>query len=1844
MDIFIPFPLQKDRSLQERLLSGLGTFTDSNGQLKDYVSVFNHDVESINNILNNPPSVYRFYEEALRCQEEYNQALTQAKSRWQGSEKSFDVGSSVIKDLSERRKRFEAAFSAYQAADVRQNRLKAMMGDRSADTKFSKFWDELGAHALTLDKKDFGNYRQSIELCAKGLDKLDSVPRWSLIAPILENEKEISKNGFLKLAKEHDQKNKSQKKLLPIAQEIVATIGTRHERLQALKSDWLSQSLFILASSKDLIKLREELQNFKAFLDYIDQGLNLKSNNEIDEKIRKILSANRKKLQRIQVAMIHAMAWRIHAASLGGNLRFDDVHFAIIKEIKDLVFLYDDKEAIEPVKEYLGVFKNTLSYELDFETCEKMLKLIKRSKNKTAINKWRLTQWAKDSDDKYYIPATIKHDALIPTEIVSFVPDKPGYTLTKWIAYWFFQTQQIANEIVAWFRKKLLGPHSEAVLFINESIYQTAQFKTLLEDEANKQKAIDLYHFSKTAAFLDAIEAHQFIQREKTRAEGVKPSWTMGVLLGWVPFFNRKDTYLFFQTYDEILIQSEKELRDNCQAIAVNVIRDLESSLFNSIKQRAFLLPKTLLKDLQTFLEIYATQEQISQFHNITAPIYILKRFNFLHDREEEQDDRQINDDNVFSFLAYAKKYWSNEQYEAAKLIAKIILKESLPTSNEDLTNLYHKTRCLLISTEEDKAKVEFMQLLKYIAKTYIFETGDDGDKDSYLFLKRFYPEAAKHWMDERNENLDDKYIFIRSLLDVRRYKEKDLKSDKPYDVGQTQLSYALIGKYILDIGGATNKPYLKLLEPLIDKYINQYTGSNIKYREIIYQFSKFKKDILETYVKKRLRRLLSKRHTKDLTQTEIDYFCKVSKSALIIETIYNTLKEKYDGSHQQIETMIEKIYSPKINGIYYAKRLQYLIKNKHFQEVLDSHDLFEIVKNNPFFINEMNHYFDRAIGEAIDSQGYKEIETLGFCHMVERYGSLVNKEAYRILRIKRLLELNDLSQTQIYVEALLPYVPDLNTQFVTLEKGKRLLNQIYTEHLTSLKENNDWRGHLQYVLSFFGVNQSKALLQECRLLWLKLFLKHPEKFSEMAALERPTLDVKYHYENLNIPTSETDLKQFYGVNINEVFELMSQRLDLYSENINNQIVNLIVRYAKDQNFKTHPEYMLLSKKIEDFKRAQQILHAIKEKDIDTMIALFDHFLEDHQGQKELVGYDDSGIKEKIIAYQQILLKNLYDSLLNHFKDSVVSYENVTKGQLDEDDLYPSKLLSQIKHSKIPNATKRDFKTLFDHRKATLQYFSDIYNNLSIETLNLLSIKPEQIAFLKTHISKQLKAKLLKRIDMILSLVPNLDPLSISLTALYQYIQNDNLTDTENVQLLKTVTTYNQKQKEYPKLSESLAQRIIARLEKSQMIDDLPLFRDENSSLRETFVKYLSSNTKQSLSNALLGRIKEFTSCEVENNIIACREEWINYSKLYQWLKHSNDINTKKLESEVEDIIDDCLEETKDNFEMLTKALDLLFEDDKDASSKTKIIANVLGPFSNDKSLEENLAEKESELLRKALLSRFFGNGAQRAKLDEAIDEISRRLHKAFMSGQIDPFSDHCIKYADRLIDVAGNKEQRIRHARLMDMWNRYLVNGEDLSSLQQVTVKEALNAYLLRLETQMYTYLKDKYDLDEQFDKKMRHLHRNVKEGFDVTNNSRIEKYYSNDSMLAILKAHAQKKGWFGLKKPTTQDATKLTVSFCLYLQAQQLIKLWLNKLEQGKLSTCDIHNLSEILANRFQALNDHFDVKSNGFKSDILKTINLDKEYFSAAILDESQSCVLLAHKHGKKEKTKPKAAAAV
>ncbi|HRE32637.1 MAG TPA: hypothetical protein PLD88_11735, partial [Candidatus Berkiella sp.] len=359
----------------------------------------------------------------------------------------------------------------------------------------------------------------------------------------------------------------------------------------------------------------------------------------------------------------------------------------------------------------------------------------------------------------------------------------------------------------------------------------------------------------------------------------------------------------------------------------------------------------------------------------------------------------------------------------------------------------------------------------------------------------------------------------------------------------------------------------------------------------------------------------------------------------------------------------------------YFGQCFYKHLSDNQFKKILEESDFYSELLQNSRFSYKIYRWLAQKMTEFVQESNWVQLYSDDFFNLIEKVGTLQNKEAYRLLRIKHLLQLNNSSLTEVYISKIAQELgtADLSLKMFTLANSKRLLSEMLAEHLSNLEQSKKWEGHAQYFVEFYLPEENKALRHNVRFQWLEEFINNPQKFSGMSFVERSTLDGKYHYDNKQIPNDEVNLAEFYGEeNIIKVRELIMNRLDRFSENLSDDVIQLINAYYRDPAFNLEDDWPLFRKKCDLFQRAQRLIHCFKNGLFIDGCAQLESFHAELLGMQALATAEHGHLHQQISAYQQ----QLFNQILMIVKESYS--ELFINQRLIEDKLAKSEL-SELK-------------------------------------------------------------------------------------------------------------------------------------------------------------------------------------------------------------------------------------------------------------------------------------------------------------------------------------------------------------------------------------------------------------------------------------------------------------------------------------------------------------------------------------------------------------------------------------
>ncbi len=1834
---------QTKNDIEQRLNELLGQFVDSQGVKQNYFDIYNHDLGVINHLLAHPPSESSFYQKAYESQEEYNQAMELAKKRWEKGNKEFDIGKVIVKDLATRKKQFQDTVEDLATYEQKLKDIESFSNaqepQKSALKRGSPWW-QLQTIADEQDQADLNDITERLKAIAVKLDIKDKGERAALLEQITAmhtfDKKEDYKVWLLERASMLDKKDN--KKRVGILNELFPLFAGRNERLKNLRSAWLAQGVLAKASTDDLIKLKEVIDNFSALMDIIEKPLTSKP---VDLKIKEQLTANRRVIELIMQQIEAAAVWRIKGASQYGNLRLDDALFVLRREFSQTVFQFDDVSVLNRFSDIASMAVDSISYGCSLQNFNVLHKLLQRSKNVKVQQQWLNSRWATNSDKRNLIEVTVQGNAIIPKVVAPSVPLKPHYFPPgAWIRYWFFRSNELLTGFWGWVRKIWVGISNEAVTLINETYRHVDSFEKTVRENRTEGKGFNLLFLGQSTSFLDALEIVPILAAEKQRTKEMVTKGVLGAILRWTPFFKVKLTSEFSETWLKELERAEKAIKDKSTKIASYIMEDFEDMLLDSIENKSFLLPANLMNNLEKYIQYYGSEADLKRLQQIASPLYVIRKFNFLVPPKNDDLFREIDDDNVTAFLRYAEKYWSEEQVTAVKVIVGIITRTNIPKNAAEDELVFEKVKCLI--AEQDKRKV-FTEVMTRIAKDYVFTTGDNGNDDCLYFLDRFASDAARTWRTHRSDNVDEKFTFINNLLIQESGAEKDLTSNEVQEIGATQFKYNSYDRYIKDIEIAERESKARrmlLLKQQASAYIKKYSGDNLAYADLMFALSPERVEpFVLDYCEKRFMWLIEQDNLDNslgLSEADERFIATVKSYPNIIAKLVTLIKEHTDGADDQLSEWVLRFNAPTLTATYFNKRFEKMLNENKFRDILQDGDFYEQLLANPLFAKGVYETLSAKLSTYASTEDWDGLCSDHFFNVVEKVGTLQNKEAYRLLTIKYLLMMNNSNLTEKYITKLAEYVGAANLdKMTTLPKAKQLLIDIVSEHLQKLGPNV-WQGHAQYFIEFFIPKENKILRQNIHLKWLTEFIQSPQRFSGKAFVDRSNLDGKFHFQNRQVPSDTVNLTDFYGEdNISKVRKLIMDRLDNFSLNLEDDVIQLINGYFRDPVFNLHEDWPLYRKKRDLLAGAQKTIHCLRNGFYNDGIALLEGFYVQMTGAEALATIDTGRLTQQIVPYQQRLFKQISSVVTESCKELFINPILLESNEIDDkvEDLALEKqqrtFMELLAKANLPASFKQEIITHYQNRSLCLSKLKAFTANLSFEKMHLITFDSNDLALFSKSLSIKAKRNLRIQVNTLKDYLNPEDPLTKALGAWQRLLKDNYSVENAKVADAAELNQYRATQKNYPKMAEDMAARLIAALDAHEELTYFPLFKETRVAYQS--MQYLTEATQQQLFTSVKSKIEWLLVHSDPVNAQFSRVDWSYHQKLLEGMLQASTPNSfiTQITTGISIWVNSCLSDVEKQLKTLL--------DELDTRAQSKNAAALFLDPTVKKDNQLSILEKEYLVLKKALFVRTFGSKEQTEKLDQLLNEVSRRQHLAMMKGASGFLVEHSLDFADKLLSTAGSDSQQEKSSEIAQKWNMYRSQPAQtaLQAIRKVAVNDALPGYIAAFDKGIYEYFVKKHHLPANFHTIMLDKMKEWDLGDALLEPERILKKHPLSEFLGILTPLAAKSS-HGLlySKPSTSDASKLFVGFCLSIEAHQLVKLWQNR--QATNSAFDVTfkpaDISGPLDKLVKQLIKKYNIGRGEFNKGLFKAIAKDSEYFaswSATTVPTKQVAALVGRK---------------
>jgi len=587
-------------------------------------------------------------------------------------------------------------------------------------------------------------------------------------------------------------------------------------QMKRLRLDWIGQEQFVYYDSEDLYGLLKELKDFYWFMNLMHS---IKTENAI---ILKVLKDNKLAFKNLKKQIQAAIAWRIHAASLRGNLWFDDHLWALEYSIHQLLgtpLPSDDK---------------ILSEKLNPSILKVFIKNIQKAQHKIDRDKWFESRWILNSQKIYPIGVVVTHDLeLIPQDLLDYIPEQRNSTdgissilPDYFLRYFYFRGASPQNRLEKYLKKKMIQSPYELIVFLNEAFYQINK----LAQDLSTQTDIVLQKLILSPGFKSALWFPEIIEKERQRITQFQYNHWFAKSLDWLhrTFLGNK-TQAFCQAWIQILDNLENKLRLQIKAIISRLVLDFDRILAEELKGSIFNYSKNLLNDLSFLVDCYASGRIKKRFQNLITPSYLFTKFQFFESTapyETYSMHHAINKNIILVFLRYAALYWGPEESKAAQAVASLLLGDFPKNEAEDAQ--LENTLGAWFSTSADEADKhgQVMHFLNSLGCDYLVKTGMRSNRLAERFLKKYAVEAFEVWQKERESALSEKYFLLIGLFSKVAGTELDREAQQ-----YQKIEPAFIDDLRRD---QSRNNYIAALGEAFKAYLQLYDGSNGHYAELV--------------------------------------------------------------------------------------------------------------------------------------------------------------------------------------------------------------------------------------------------------------------------------------------------------------------------------------------------------------------------------------------------------------------------------------------------------------------------------------------------------------------------------------------------------------------------------------------------------------------------------------------------------------------------------------------------------------------------------------------------------------------------------------------------------------------------------------------------------------------------------------------------------------------------------------------------------------------------------------------------------------------------------------------------
>lgn len=1457
-----------------------------------------------------------------------------------------------------------------------------------------------------------------------------------------------------------------------------------------LQKYWKLQGELANFNSNDLDVLEQEVKKFRELFDFMLSVLPVTPENDLDRELSSAFSKNNAALEQLKEKMAAVMAWKIKAASKKKCMWVDDHFSALFQDLKELFQVVPDGERDKTLS-YFKIAANSRSRHF---TPDKFIRYLGQIEKTSTWRGFALQSYWANESETFIIPIAMRLHYAVPAALTSYIPDELGWSPDARLRYRYFRDPK------------------QHVMQINECVREIK----LLREGIALASSLKLESLTDTPGFKSAMMIRSILEKERKRANYHKPSWTMGILFQYIPFINRFKLYQLITQWLGQLDEVELAVNEAGQDIAHVLMNRMGGELLIAIKEKSNLFPSNLVRDVRQFVKWYGNEEDNQLLEKLFQPLYLFSRFQFLKPKKSGYQ-REIDIESISMFLNFAERFWSEPEYRAAKLLVQMIKGEWFPTNLDEERYLAQMITPLLPLKERGH---HFKELMETISQKYVDKTVDRGNEAAYHFLQRYSPNIAARWRQDRQENIDKKYILINQLLSDRPGDEVDLYDEIAMKRNEDGLIIAHFVQYLRDLkreGKDNHLNYLGALSRRAREYVENFKGENARYAELIIELA--------------------------------------------------TLSDDNDLVNE-----------------YVQKRMQNYVKKILSNENVELSNLDQLLFHGVRFRSVINQCFM----SAIDQLGCR-LESPQLFDWIESSCDLCVREHFRVKRIERLLDDNNLKKTESYAKSLLKYAKGAEYgELVSTNLGKQKLQKIYTRYLEKMSKIDDWQGNAFVIMASFRTHLGNQNIEYLNYLWLREYLLYPEHFDPDYDGERSTLDYKFHVNNLNVPDDDTSLTTFYGGNISFVKPLIIRYLQNFGPDRSAEQLPLIRTYLEEPEFKTDADTIALRRML----RAVEIMNAVyqnfKISDFGKISELISDLMAHYQAIIDLGQLNANADRLAETIYFQKLLDRFGSAFLNFYQVAIMpptSFQTILRD--------PKKAFiwgNDVIHDAIP------YDVLLPSLREKLIFFRDnvesaiqIVKALADPDLKSINLDADQAQILSKVLPQAYKDQLIAHIKQIFTCFRSDDDQHRAAASYTRIIDGSyDESDLLNLKRYKII-----KRDQYPKMAKQVMNALLEAMISNKSIIEIFNLEAHSSRFYDILAHHLDSSSVAQLSEALSQKIKVM----LEDAYPLQKEDWLTHGAVYKWLLVRGCSLQLKVESKVADRI---------------KYLSF----------------NLMKP------------ENEAHIRRAALFIRAFGDDAAIKTLETLLDRLSFNQRQRTLNSRSDQASVQFIEYVNRMMLLVGRDDHIKRSVDLIKSWSKFreyssnLLSDQQIASSQEMALREeiissAFDICLDELEKNCFQYFMDSYRIEDETrfwddyeSMLLKFKSENLVDGCYIQINDIIKKYgydyfqsfiESHQASAPISLPHAQQ----GREEHTltSLDGLKLlaTMSFCV--RALQAKEAWREQLQvdrEGALMKFNENGVMERLQLMKAELIEGFRIKSQDYVKQLDRAIGASIKQF--------------------------------